>query len=84
MSNSWVQPDPCGLGWVELDLCNELDWVKFFFTHHSELGQKNLFNLTMHAQKNNYDRMGWRGVIGPHEIKAQIKKQCDTVKPIHP
>ena len=26
--------------WIGLDLCNELGWVKFFFTHHNGLGQK--------------------------------------------
>ena len=26
--------------WVELDLCDGLDWVEFFFTHHGGLGKK--------------------------------------------
>ena len=26
--------------WVGLDLCDGLDWVEFFFTHHGRLGQK--------------------------------------------
>ena len=32
---SWVR-----LGWVELDICDGLGWVEFFFTHHSGLDQK--------------------------------------------
>ena len=35
-----TQPDPCGLGWVGLDLCDGLGWVEFFLTHHGGLGQK--------------------------------------------
>ena len=40
LSNPWVQPDSCGLGWVGLDLYDGLDWVEFLFTHHGGLGQK--------------------------------------------
>ena len=29
LSNPWVQPNPCGLGWIE-----------FFLTHHGGLSQK--------------------------------------------
>ena len=32
---SWVR-----LGWVELDICDGLGWVEFFFTHHGGLDQK--------------------------------------------
>ena len=49
MSNPWVQPDSCGLGWIGLDLCDELSCVEFFLTHHGGLGQKILLtrpNLT--------------------------------------
>ena len=43
LSISWIQPNPCGLGWVGLDLCNGLgyNWVEFSLTHHGGLlGQK--------------------------------------------
>ena len=26
--------------WIGLDLCDRLDWVEFFLTHHGELGKK--------------------------------------------
>ena len=35
-----TQPNPCGLGWVRLDLCDRLSLVEFFLTHHDEFGQK--------------------------------------------
>ena len=28
------------MGWVGLDLCDELSWVEFFLTNHGGLGQK--------------------------------------------
>ena len=28
LSNPWVQPDPCGLGWVEFFLTHHDGWVK--------------------------------------------------------
>ena len=34
LSNPWVQPNPCGLGWVGLG------WIEFFLTHHGGLSQK--------------------------------------------
>ena len=40
LSNLWVQSDPTWPMWVGLDLCDELDWVEFFFIHHGGLGQK--------------------------------------------
>ena len=41
-SNLWVQPNPIRPMWVGLDLCDELGWVEFFFTHHGGLGQVEL------------------------------------------
>ena len=40
ISNPWVQPDPCRLAWLGLDLCDGLGWVDFFFTHYGGLGKK--------------------------------------------
>ena len=34
------------LMWVGLNLCDGLDWVEFFLTHHGGLGQKTRPNLT--------------------------------------
>ena len=43
MSNPWVQPDPCGLGWTYV-----IGWVglNFFLNYHDGLGQKNPLNPT--------------------------------------
>ena len=35
--------------WVELDLCDGLDLVEFFLTHHSRLGQKIPSTRPMHT-----------------------------------
>ena len=35
--------------WVELDLCNGLGWVEFFFTYHGGLGQKIPLTWPMHT-----------------------------------
>ena len=35
-----TRPNSTHVGWVELDLCDGLDLVEFFLTHHSGLGQK--------------------------------------------
>ena len=43
LSNPWIQPNSYGLGWVGLDLCDELGWVEFFLTH---LESKNPLNPT--------------------------------------
>ena len=44
-----TQPNPCGLGWVGLDLCDGLGWVEFFLTHHGGLGQKIPSTWPMHT-----------------------------------
>ena len=44
-----TQPDPCGLGWVELDLYDGSGWFEFFFTHHGGLGQKISSTRPMHT-----------------------------------
>ena len=35
-----TQSDPCGLGWVGLDLCHGLGWIKFFLIHYGGLDKK--------------------------------------------
>ena len=44
LSNPWIQPDPCGLGWVRLMRCVELGWI--FFNPPWWVGSKNPFNPT--------------------------------------
>ena len=35
-----TRPNSPHVGWVGLDLCDELDWIEFFLTHHGGLGQQ--------------------------------------------
>ena len=35
-----TRSNPTHIGWVGLNLYDELDWNKFFLTHHNKLGQK--------------------------------------------
>ena len=44
VSNLWVQPDPCGLGWVGLMWWIGLGWI--FFDPPWRVGSKNLLNPT--------------------------------------
>ena len=53
-----TQPNPYGLSWVGLDLCNGLGWVKFFLTHHGGLGQKISLTRPMHTP------MGTKYILG--------------------
>ena len=48
LSNPWVQPDPCGLGWTYV-----MSWVRlnFFLTHHGGFGQKIPLTQPMHTRK---------------------------------
>ena len=41
-----TQPNPCGLGWVGLDLYDGLGWIEFFFDLPWWVGLKNPLNLT--------------------------------------
>ena len=41
-----TRSNPTHVGWVGLNLYDELGWVEYFFTHHIELGQKNILNST--------------------------------------
>ena len=44
-----TRPNPTQLGWVGLDLCDGLDWVEFFLTHHGGLGKKIPSTRPMHT-----------------------------------
>ena len=37
--------------WVGLDLCDGLDWIEFFLTHHDRLGQKISLTRPMHTPR---------------------------------
>ena len=43
-----TQPNPTHVGWIRLDKCDGLSWVKFFLTHHDKLGQKISSTQSMH------------------------------------
>ena len=39
------------MGWIGLDLYDGLGWIKFFLTHHDELGQKIPLTRPIHTPK---------------------------------